>query len=229
MSFTAKEIMLRFRREVDDRLSDPDDLTDDSDRLWENAEIYQYMHEAQYATARKTRGLLRIFSVPTIVGQPYVSVVGAIQVLSAVLTTSWQVLTERNSGEVMGTSSDYGSVSSYNPGSTGTPAYFSLDALAERLRLTPIPVVAEPLEITMIALPRNEITDGADPCAFTDPKDLRILLHYMKYLAYDKQDTDVFDKSTSEDFKAKFEADGAQRELELERLRRRPATVRYAG
>lgn len=226
---TAEEVMLRFRREVDDRLSDPTDTSDDADRLWENAEIYQYMNEAQYEVARATRGLLRNSTLAVTAGNPYVTVYGLLEVLSLESASTYQRLEERNDSERVAVGSDYGiSYASFSDSSTGTPRYYSLDKMANRIRLTPVPVADDTFNLTAIALPRTEIEDGDDELPFSDPKDIRLVLHYMKALAYDKQDTDVLDRPLSEAFRAKFTLEAAERELELERLRSRPRAVRFS-
>jgi hypothetical protein len=227
---TAEQVMLRFRREVDDRLSDPDDLTDDADRLFTNDEIYEYIHEAQYETARATRGLLYVYTVPVVAGEPLVSVPGIIDVLDVELVSTRRALTERNRSEALVTTDDYGNVSTnVSRTAVGIPQHYTLDAVAGRMRLSPIPSADDSLEITMITLPRVAVTTGTDPTAFADPKDLRLVLMYMKYLAYDKQDTDTLDGRKSDDYRDEFEEQALKRESEISRTRRRPGVVAYGG
>lgn len=227
---TALELNERFRREVDDSLP-VGDSSDDSDRLWKNVEVYGYLDEAQHALAKRTRALLYTFIAPVTAASPFVSLPSWVHDIQAVaLVIGARTLVPYNRNSASNVTDDYNnSRASFSFSDTGTPKAYVADYVAKQLRLVPIPVATDTLEISAVTVPRSPLARDTDVCVFEDPEDLRLLLHFAKSLAYDKQDADVFDKTTADRYEAKFEAGAAKREQEINRLRRTPGTVRYNG
>lgn len=233
---TALELLTLFRREVDDILPTVDS-TDDSDRLWKNAEILGYIDEAQHELARRTQAFLYVFRLPVVTGAAYVPLPSWLYEIQMVELVTANV-TLRDANRVDGSKplplSDYGSLRSFADtragwNSTGTPMFFAMDAMQKQLRLGPVPSSDDTLEITGLTLPRTPLESMSDMSVFEDKRDIRLLLHFAKYLAYDKQDVDVLDKETSNTFLAKFLAGAKERELELNRFRMAPSPIRYNG
>lgn len=229
---TADALLNQFRREVDDLLEGVDSSNPDSENLWSNAECYFYMGEAQSELARLTRSLFHVFTLPITATVATTYLPRWVQhIRYARLLTANRELQERNLNESMRIVQDYGN-STLGPSlftDTGIPQCYIRDQRSNQLRLYPIPTADDTLELSCSILPRIEIETGTEPLAFTEARDLRLILLYMKKLAYEKQDADTFDPTKALNYKAQFEQGILERASEMENRRRRPGTVSYGG
>lgn len=226
---TAAQLLKKLREEIDD-LSPTGDAEEDSDRLWKNHELYGYLDEGHAEWARITRALLSDVSLTLTVGEPMVSLPGWVEdILEAKLGTAKRRVTQLNRNESTIPRDDYGlNINGYDDDSEGIPAYFVGDYVAKKLRLIPIPTEVDTLILKVVALPKVSFSQGSAP-ASADLRDVRCILNWAKYRAYDKQDMETLDKAQSDRFKRQFDDEVMLREQEINRLRRRPSTVRYAG
>lgn len=226
---SAQDLLLTLRREIDD-LAASGDPTEDADRLWKTDELYGYLDEGQQEWARRTRALLTEVDVAVVAGQRVLSLPAWVNdVLEAKLVVGRSSVDQLNRNEVAQPKDDYGhAYTRYDDYSEGVPKFFVLDAVSKQLHLIPIPTADDTLRMRVVSLPKTSFKHGANAPS-VDSRDIRLILNWAKYLAYDKQDMETLDKAQSDGFRAKFEADVKVREQEINRLRRRPGTVRYGG
>lgn len=97
------------------------------------------------------------------------------------------------------------------------------------LRAWPIPNETVNVELRVFRRPLDPITDAGDQALEIDDHHHRHLLLWMKHLAYDNHDAEMFDKRKSDDYKDEFEAYCFQARKEQERARRSTGTVLYGG
>jgi len=97
------------------------------------------------------------------------------------------------------------------------------------VRAWPMPNETVTLELNTFRLPLSPITDAGDQELEIDDQHHRHLLLWMKHLAYDNHDVEMFDRRKSDDYKAKFEQYCFRAMKEQERARRPNSTVLYGG
>lgn len=233
MFSTTDELNTKFRYEVRDKLEGLDDGSEpDSENLWKEDEIYSYMTEAADAVARGLKSLYKIIELPVVEDEIVV------KLPSHVLDIRFARLLSRNV-EVKLTSQadltrgcvvrDYGVW--LNGGflrARGTPQYMCRDRERKALVLAPTPTVDDTLEIQCAVTLSTPLMCGM-PLPFFELPDQRLMLHYMKYLAYAKPDADTLDLQKSESFLAKFNNDVVDRESEVRRERRLPEPIAMEG
>jgi hypothetical protein len=226
LAFTADELNALFRREVDDIIADS--TLGDEDRLWKEVDVYGYITEAVDKVARKTGGLTKVLTLAFSDGEPLVYLPRAmLDIREARVVGQDSMLTEINAHEsARGMVTDAGFVSQGMFGdNVGTPRYYTRDYERKALRLTPIPNVDGTIELQCAATVSVPFISGM-PLPLLDPPDTRLILHYMKFLAYRKHDVATLDTKKSDDFKALFDEEIVDRECEVRRIRRAPGVVR---
>jgi hypothetical protein len=228
---SAEQLKDKFRDEVDDPEEGVSTSEPDSENLWSNAEIYGYMNEAQHRWAEDTLALQTLFTLTIPADTRHVKLherILNVRLVQLVSSTRW--LKERNFNEKL-IVSDYGQQTA-EPMIMSTrvaaPLYYSLDVLSGYITLDSTQETEDALTIYASARPRTNL-DSVQIIEATDPTDLRLIMHYMKYLAYDKQDADAYDKRLSADFYNKYENGVTMRKTQFEQRRRRAGTVRYSG
>ena len=94
------------------------------------------------------------------------------------------------------------------------------------VRTWPKPNAAMTLELRTFRMPSDV---GAGDDLEIDPQHHRYLLHWVKHLAYDVQDSQTYDKQASDKYRAKWEAYCSKSKLDQSRARRPVSTVTYGG
>ena len=94
------------------------------------------------------------------------------------------------------------------------------------LRAWPIPTLAVTLNLLTFRLPADV---GAGDDLEIDPQHHRHLLYWVKYLAYDVQDAETYDKQASDKYRAKHDAYCAKALNEQSRASHSAGTVIYGG
>lgn len=97
------------------------------------------------------------------------------------------------------------------------------------LRAWPMPNETVTLELNTFRLPLSSITDAGDQELEIDEQHHRHLLLWVKHLAYDNHDVEMFDRRKSDDYAAKFKDYCFKAFKEQERARRSTNTVLYGG
>lgn len=231
---TAEAMMLKFRREVGDPLEGVSAAEPDSENLWKNEEIYGYLNEAQHRWAEDTLALQKVFTLAIPANERHVKLPAQILNVRAVqLTGNGQFLDERNLFETDANYRDYGNEPRrFGPiilnDAVRHPRYYSLDVRSGYITFDSTRDEADSVQIYASALPRTNV-DSVGIVETSDPTDLRIILHYMKALAYAKQDADVLDLSRATEFENLYRREVVVRKVNFIQRRRRAGTVRYSG
>lgn len=217
---TTDELLSVWRREVDDT-AEP--------YLWSHDEGLQYMTEAVDMTAKATLGLNRVLHIPYDVAQAVVPLpANVLHINTALLVGARRALHEVNSEEWVSGPSDYGACShqyAFAADSQGIPRSYLRDYERRALRLIPIPIAADTLELQCTVTLATPMVSGA-MLPFRDSEDLRLVLLYMKKLAYEKHDVETLDLQRARDFGAQFEALALRRKSDINSYRRAPGITR---
>lgn len=226
--FTTDDLAARFRLDVADPLEGADDGPVDSESLWKNIEIFDYMTEAGDAVARETLGLFKLILLPVVADESTVTLPRSVlDIRYARLVMAQRELDVTNQNEVMRGQvvCDYGMQFVGGGRARGTPQTLARDRERKAVVLAPTPVQNDTLELQCSVTLTTPLLCGM-PLPFLERPDIRLMLTYMKYLAYAKQDADTLDLTRSNTFKAQFDMGAEDRAVELRRQRRQPSPIR---
>lgn len=229
---TPRDVLEKFRLEVDDAQIPGDGIEPDQDSLWKDAEIYGYMDEAQALLARRAFLLTGNLTANVVAGDPLVALPGSLVKARRVkLQGQRQALALPNMNELAGAvRDDYGSAGVDDWESvTGVPRAAIADHTPDSLRLFPIPTEDGVLEINAFVEPEEVICGQTAELALTRREHIRAMLLWMKKLAYEKHDADAMDLQRARGYELQFENTVAYLKSEHRRRTRRPGTVRYGG
>ena len=234
---TADDLANLFRLAIDD--------TDADDPLWSDTELFSYMDASQKEFARRT-DYFSDASTVAIVQIPFVTddTIKAldpriIKIRSAKLTTNKtkvQPVTYSQMENRITNPSDYNSPFEFGSildweSSNGIPRYIVTDIETNAIRLAPIPVVADTLELIVYRLPLEDINDNQQTLEITEEDLQRGMLFYMKYMAYLKNDIDTYDERLQQTALANHEnfIENSKRQLRRLRFSSTVGVVRYGG
>jgi hypothetical protein len=228
LATTADELLAVFRDDVDDASTysaDNDDVC-----LWKDREIYRYMTAACDMLAKDTEALTKIVRLAYTEGVSIVTLPRyVLKIREAHDVTNNCGLDQLNANEAAGgDSSDYGRISTFNPlfdTATGHVRHFIRDYEKKNLRLVPIPNADGVLEIQCTVTLQAPMVSGM-PLPFEDTEDQLLLLEFMKYLAYRKQDVETEDLTRSAKAKKAYDDGVEERKTQLRTYRRTPGVVR---
>lgn len=228
-----RQVIAAFRLEVDDPLIPGLDEGEvpDEDSLWKENELLGYLDEAQAEVARITFALSARAALEVTGGDPYVELPADYQEpRRARMIESRTTLRIRNTDELsMEVVNDYGvqglgDWESYE----GRPTIAVFDDRDGYLRLVGIPPTDDTLELLYYRRPRP-LERMSSELELRDRKFKRAFLHWMKHLAYRKQDADALDLQRADMFEVEFGKEMARLYGEIRRGKRRAGTVRYGG
>lgn len=214
----STELLEVFRREMRDV---------ETPYLWEDADVYRYMNDAQNMFCRLTEGIedssSDVCRITVTAGVEWYPIDRKIlKVREAVNTT-----TGRPYGVVnMEKASLQGVLFNGRPGPL---RLFVTGMEKHKLRAWPLPSEGATVELRVFRLPLEPITDIGDQELEIDEQHHNALLLWMKSLAYTKQDADAYDKAASEELEGQFRAYCHAALKEQERARRNNGTVVYGG
>lgn len=220
---TTTECLAKFRYEVDDESTDAP--------LWSDTEAYSYMSEAADKVAKDVEGGYRLINLPITAEDylfrlsPNVLHIRGVRVLS-----TGKMLTPANYNSLGNNiTSDYGiTVTNVVIGRTGSLCYYVRDYAPGKLLLVPAPVADDTLEIECTTTQAIPLEAGM-VMPFMDTTDQRLLLTWMKKLAYEKQDSDTMDLSRAELFEKQYKAEALERKSALRSYRRTPGVIQMEG
>jgi len=233
---TPAELLVLFRQDVDDE----DGGVGGADFLWSDDEFYRYLDRGHKAFVRITH-ILKTATVTALTDL-------VVTADDPIVTPDSNILHATRAKLVLGTrpldiipfeeldmgflTNDYGlHVASNWELITGTPRFLITNWDESVWRLAPIPIVSDTLKLIATYLPTVDITEASkdDTPAVSVLDDQMIMLDYAKYLAYRKQDADVYDITLSDAFLASFKRDANDRKIELKLKRHQSQPVRYGG
>lgn len=217
---TADELLKFFRAEVGDAVAP---------YLWEDWEVYGYMTEGFDALLKKANVQTTVLRLPFVAGTPTVAIPKSLLHIRAMRIVDGGVVNPASATERVTTrANDYGVPWSGTDAmftGTGVPQFYVRDYERTALRLVPIPNANGELELQGTATLSAPMADGV-PLPTTDAEDLRLVLHYMKFLAYAKHEAETEDLVRSSHHEARFNRGSEEREARLRNYRRPPGVVR---
>ncbi len=233
---TPAELLVLFRQDVDDE----DGGVGGADHLWSDAEFYRYLDRAHKEFVRrtdilKTATVTALTDLAVTAGDPIVTpspdILHATRAKLALGTTPLDIIPfeELDMGFL---TNDYGlHLASNWELITGTPRFLITNWDESVWRLAPTPIVNDTLKLIVTYLPTADITEATkdNTPAVSVLDDQMIMLDYAKYLAYRKQDADVYDINLSNTFLASFIRDANDRKIALKLKRHQSQPVRYGG
>lgn len=235
-SLTAEELNVVFRQDVVDIREGVDADNPDSENLWKDVEVYRYMTVAVDRFCKDVGySTMRIITRAVEVDNPRIPIPASVlEIRHARLLTARRDLKPANLNEgTLSRADDYGmNTIGYSDmlTATGTPLHYIRDYYGDGdLRLVPIPAATDVLELQCTTTLACKFVDGTEPLLVTDIEDQQIVLMYMKYQAYNKQDADAAETARAIGFKREYDAAVKVRKSQLKNQRRRPGVVRYCG
>ena len=233
---TPAELLVLFREDVDDQSGG----VGGADFLWSDSEFYRYLDRAQKEFVRRTK-ILKTATVTAITDivvtatdplvTPDANVLHPVRAKLLLETSPLTIVPFEEVDQGFRTN-DYGFQLSTNwEIATGTPRLLITNWDETVWRLVPIPVRNDTLKLIATYLPVTDITAATKDAAPAVPilDDQLILMDYVKYLAYRKQDADVYDLTLSDTFLDSFTRDTNDRKIALKLKRHQSQSVRYGG
>jgi hypothetical protein len=220
LALDTTELARVFRSEVDDPLKAD---CGDEDCLWKDSDVYYYMTEAFDAVMRGVGGVAGQVSVPYAIGQSTITLPKKVFEISSAWLASGKALRITNLSDA-GYNRQFPE-RELDLGKVDIPDSFMTENGYNRGVLYPAPSEAGTLNIMgrfTLAFP----LEAGMPVPLRDIPDQRLVLTYMKYLAYAKHDAETYDLGRSSRYQSEFDVKIMDREVELRRNRRRPGTVR---
>lgn len=204
--------------------------------LWSSAEIYSFINEAQNMFCRLYGGIADATSAITHIeltaNEPYVPISPLIlKIREARRTADSYDLEILNFEDLQFRYSedDYGLRTAYKFDTrVGTVRGIVVGMEANKMRLVHTPEQDQTIDLIVYRLPLLPIT-GADQALEISDQHHRYLLHWMKYLAHQKQDAETYDRGRSDMFRNEFVAYCDQAKSERERREHKYRTVAYGG
>jgi hypothetical protein len=223
-------LLQRFRAEVRDEATP---------YLWSDAEIFGYIDDAQKMFCRMHGGIADSSSALTTLvaaaGAEFVTVSPLILKIRAVRNAATGRDIQLLNYEDLqlggaGGQYDYGQyVSNFRFDSTPGEVTGAVEGMEpNKLRLVAIPLEETTLKLVLYRMPRLTIDSAGLPLEI-DEHHHRHLLHWMKYLAHQKQDAETYDRGRAEQFRNEFEMYCDRAKAERERREHKYRAVAYGG
>lgn len=196
--------------------------------LWSDTEVFGYVDDAQVMHCRKTDGISDATTV-------------AVTQIAVVPNTDWVDLHPKIKRIRSATRSDTGRDIDiihrddmplrrwYFDGVTSSIKALVIGMESNKARVFPKSNETVTVNLTVFRLPLVRITDDGDQEFEIDEEHHRHLLHWMKHLAYLKQDAETFDRTRAEEFEQKALAYWAQVKEETRRKAFKVGVVAYGG
>lgn len=225
---SAGDLITQFRDEVVDLVA--------ASHLWGDAELVRFADEAQRAFCRETRGIADartalVCSLAITAGEPYTALHSSVMQIREARRSDNTPLQVLNVGTASG-----GLVDDYGAGAGGAPDYETQgDVFAMVLGETDgfvrwlfKPVADDTVAIKVFRRPLLNLSTKSSELEVADEYDW-ILLKYMLYRAFLKNDVETFDEQRALSYEAAFYRAAGEVRREQERLVHRPRAIAYGG
>lgn len=210
---TVKELLALLRTEISDEIKD---------YLWSDPQLISYLDDAQKQFCRFTEGIEdgRSFKLSVITGKEWYALSPQILKLRKVVIAATGrelkiINVERMTAEGM-----------FFDGRTGPIGALVTGIEKHSARAWPMPAADTLLHLNTFRLPAT-LASGDEP--EIDEQHHRHLLMWAKHLAYDVQDSEVYDRRKADDYEQRFRAYCVEAKKEQERARRVVGAVIYGG
>jgi hypothetical protein len=224
------ELKDRYRSDVRD--------TDSSTPLWSDADIYDYMDDAQKMFCRLQGGIAdtttdSICKISYAANDQYKAISPLILKIRQVVRESDQLEVEVLNFEDLqmhALADDYGFQPPYKIDSTPGEVRAIVVGMQEgMIRLVRFPTAADSLRLTVYRMPLVDITTTGNQTFEIAAVHVRPLLYWMKHLGHLKQDAETYDKGRADMFEALFRQYCDQAKAEREKREHKYRTVGYGG
>lgn len=206
--------------------------------LWTDDEVWRYANDAYRMFVRLTGGIADFTSDLTQLalsaGTDIYDLNKAIlRITQATLLSTGQDVAVKNYTDLqkmyMGVT-DYGQYRTLNMNNTpGEVRVMVIGMQKNKTKVIQIPTVDDTIAMMVYRLPTVAIVDETHTLDDVEEDHHLPLLHWMKHLAYLKQDAETFDKTRSEEAGAKFRNYCVEAKAELERYKHKTRVVQYGG
>jgi hypothetical protein len=221
LATTADQLLLVFREEVGDTVAP---------YLWPDDICYTYMTEGCDALANDAQNIPKVLRLPYVAGTPTVNLPRSLLEIHSVrdVGSNRAIYPSNANDQSLGLVEDYGQqrlgpVDMFE--GSGKPATFVRDYERKALRLVPIPDADGEIEIQGTATLSVPMA-ASMPLPYTEARDQRLVLTYMKWRAYSKHDAETEDLVRARKNENEFRIGVIERESQLRMYRRRPGVVR---
>lgn len=205
--------------------------------LWSDDEVLAYMNDAYYMFVRLTDGVPD-FSNDAVCKLTTTALQASDDLHPSIMTI--RMATRESDGTEIRiinaqdvrnlSSNDFGVIRSINMNTTpGRVSYGVIGMEQDTIRWVQIPDVVENIRLLVDRLPIEVINDFDMEFSDVKPHHHIHLLKWMKHLAYNKQDSETFDKARSEKEKKDFELYCSMAMQEKERYKHKVRVVSYGG
>ncbi len=209
---TVSGFITVFRGEVGDTLIDISG--GEQACLWKKADILGYLTEASDALAKATNALRETITIPFVAGDRTVpKPKRVLHIYEARLVTADQLVDVNNANTAFRRFSN-----------TGRPREIYRDHDRNKIRFYPTPTQDDSLEIVCSSTLSKPVLEG-DAMIFMDVEDQRLLLEYMKWRAYSKQDAETEDLSRAKIAFGNWQSGSVDRESSLRNQERAPGQI----
>lgn len=224
---TASELFEAFRSDVVDEVAP---------YLWKDTEIVRYADAAYRRFVRLTGGIHDFTSPITRVNV----VAGEATAEVSKLILRFDTATRESDGKDIEVTNwtdrnlmrrdDFGfSNSLYNDGGVGEIRYMVIGNQEGIVKWVRIPAADDVVNLQVYRLPLTHIVDGTHTMDEINEDHHIHLLDWMKHLAFLKQDSETYDKDSSDRHGSAFVAYCAQAKAEMDRYRSKVRVVQYGG
>lgn len=206
--------------------------------LWSDEDVFRYMDAAQDQLCRAPLlGIADASSpvtvIPITAGEVFSPVSECItQIRGATLVSTGRELEVFNYFDLANKQmeKDYGfSVRPIMSSTLGPIRSVVLGVEDDKLRWNAIPEVDDEVHLTVFRRPTTAITDFDQELELRSSDYREGFLHWMKYLAYGKQDADAFDRGKQAEFREAYEEFAVRMAAAQRRKLHKPRVVLYGG
>lgn len=204
--------------------------------LWSDVEVFQYMDAAQKQFCRLAGGIadstspLTQVSVST--GEPWAAIDSRILKIRRVQRQSdskkVEVINHEDLDRLLD-GDDYGTRRQFKlDNMPGEVRFIITNMEQDKIRLIRVPAVDDTLEMSVYRMPLKSVT-GKDQKFEIHEQHHEYLLHWMKKLAYSKQDAETRNDKVAETNETKFRQYCDQARLEREAREHKARVISYGG
>lgn len=197
--------------------------------LWSDQELYPFLDDAQNRFTRETDGIpdSRTVSVTQLAVTPstdwYTTDPSILNIRSCYRADTGREIKLLTADQAMERRLQFLASKS------GNVRFLVLGLDQHDARVWPFPNETVTLNLSVFRMPLTVITDAGTQTPEIDAQHHTYLLLWMKYRAYNKQDTETYDRLKAAEMKSDFLAYCAKAKMEQGRARRAQGTVAYAG
>jgi hypothetical protein len=210
-------LIAAFRTDVDDNAVP---------QLWSDASVAEYADDAQKMFCRLTNGISDstsdLCSIDIEIGEPFADLDKRILKVRRMQRAS------DSRPIILVNFEDLDSCGLRLDATRGTVGNAVLGMDENKVRWSRVPAVADVAQLTVYRMPLRAITVAKTQLEIAEQHH-RALLLWMKYLAYSRQDSDVYDPRAAAANEQKFRAYCMDAKFEQDRARSKVRVVRYGG